>query len=199
MPRPTKASNPCTSEISSCSSFAFATTARESGCSLACSMLAARARTCFVSFARMSVTLGLPSVRVPVLSKMTVCTCLSCSIAAACRNRIPSLAPLPDETMMAIGVARPKEHGQAITNTLTALRIAMSIAVPARSQPMRVRTEMPMTIGTNTPEILSATLAMGAFDPCACCTSVMMFASAVSEPTLLARYCRTPVVLSVAA
>lgn len=78
---------------------------------------------------------------------------------------MPSLAPLPEDTMMAIGVARPKEHGHAITNTLTALRIAISTGVPAISQAKRVRTEIPMTIGTNTPEILSATLAMGALEP----------------------------------
>ncbi len=101
--------------------------------------------------------------------------------------------------MMAIGVARPSAHGQAMTSTLTARSIARSNGALASIQPAKVRTAMAMTTGTKIPLILSAMRAMGALEPWACCTSVMMLARAVSLPTLLARYCSAPVVFSVAA
>ena len=47
-------------------------------------------------------------------------------------------------------------------------------------------TAMHMTTGTNTPATLSASLAMGAFLPCASSTMRIICASAVSPPTLVA-------------
>ena len=58
---------------------------------------------------------------------------------------------------------------------------------------------MPITTGTNTPAMRSASRAMGAFDPPACSTSRMICASVVSSPILSARNFRKPVLLIVAA
>ena len=58
---------------------------------------------------------------------------------------------------------------------------------------------MPMTTGTNTPETLSAIFAMGAFVAAESSTSLIICASAVSLPTLVARHLRKPDVLIVAA
>ena len=41
------------------------------------------------------------------------------SIASALRKSMPGSAPRPVPTMMAVGVARPRAHGQAITSTAT--------------------------------------------------------------------------------
>ena len=56
---------------------------------------------------------------VPVLSTITVSTLWSFSSVAASLMRIPSLAPFPTHTMIAVGVARPRAQGQAITRTPT--------------------------------------------------------------------------------
>ena len=66
-----------------------------------------------------SVTCGLPSVIVPVLSSTTVVTFFATSKLSASFINIPSSAPLPMPTIIAVGVARPKAHGQAITSTVT--------------------------------------------------------------------------------
>ena len=64
-----------------------------------------------------SVTSGFPSVIVPVLSKMMVWILWVVSRASPPFMRIPFSAPLPVPTMMAVGVASPKAHGQAMTRT----------------------------------------------------------------------------------
>ena len=71
-----------------------------------------------------SVTEGLPSVIVPVLSKTTVSTLCAVSSASPPRIRMPISAPLPVPTMIAVGVARPSAHGQAMISTATALSSA---------------------------------------------------------------------------
>ena len=43
--------------------------------------------------------------------------------------RIPFSAPIPLPTIKAVGVARPKAHGQAITRTATAAKIARVIVL----------------------------------------------------------------------
>ena len=67
---------------------------------------------------------GLPSVSVPVLSMTSLLISRSTSIASAFLNNTPACAPLPVATMIDIGVARPKAHGQAMISTATALMIA---------------------------------------------------------------------------
>ena len=72
--------------------------------------------------------------------------------------RIPRLAPLPMPTVKAVGVARPSEHGQAITRTVT---IAISPLVKPsagsrRTQHNRVTMETQIITGTKTAATLSA-------------------------------------------
>ena len=94
------------------------------GCSLPRSRLAAR-RTRSSSLYSPAVStatrLGLPSVRVPVLSMTTVSTFSKISRASASRISTPVAAPRPVPTMIDIGVARPRAQGQAIIRTATAL------------------------------------------------------------------------------
>ena len=56
---------------------------------------------------------------VPVLSSTTVVTRPAISSAWASLIRIPSSAPRPLATRIAVGVASPKAQGQATTNTAT--------------------------------------------------------------------------------
>ena len=65
--------------------------------------------------------------------------------------------------MIATGVASPSAHGQLITNTEMPLASAYAKSFPRRSQTRSVTSEMLITTGTNTPETLSATFAIGAF------------------------------------
>ena len=71
-----------------------------------------------------AVTRGRPSVSVPVLSTTSVSTRASSSSASAFLISTPALAPRPVPTMIAIGVARPSAHGQAMISTATALTSA---------------------------------------------------------------------------
>ncbi len=56
---------------------------------------------------------------VPVLSKTIVSMRLSRSSDSAFLIKIPCSAPLPTPTVIAVGVARPRAQGQAITSTPT--------------------------------------------------------------------------------
>ena len=67
----------------------------------------------------MSVTSGLPRVSVPVLSSTIASSLCARSSASPERMRMPFSAPLPVPTMMAVGVARPMAHGQAMITTET--------------------------------------------------------------------------------
>ena len=62
------------------------------------------------------VTFGFPSVMVPVLSKTIKSAFPVSSIEEAFLNKNPCLAPLPEPTIMATGVAKPNAQGQEITN-----------------------------------------------------------------------------------
>lgn len=70
----------------------------------------------------MRVTAGVPLVMVPVLSNMIAFTLWAFSKGSAPLIRIPLVAPTPVPTMTAVGVARPRAHGQAIASTLRAQR-----------------------------------------------------------------------------
>ena len=68
--------------------------------------------------------------------------------------------PLP--TMIATGVARPSAQGQLITSTEIPRARAKPMVCPASSHTRIVAAAMEITAGTNTPDTLSATLAIGA-------------------------------------
>ena len=73
------------------------------------------------------------------------------------------MAPIPFPTMMATGVASPSAQGQLITSTEIPRAKAKPIVCPAISHAITVITAIIITVGTNTPETLSATFAIGAF------------------------------------
>ena len=58
--------------------------------------------------------------RVPVLSKTIVWSCLVFSKISPPLINKPRSAPIPVPTKMAVGVAKPKAQGQAITKTAIA-------------------------------------------------------------------------------
>ena len=66
------------------------------------------------------VTAGLPRVSVPVLSSTMVLMRRALSSASPPRIRMPCSAALPVPTMIAVGVARPSAHGQAMISTAIA-------------------------------------------------------------------------------
>ena len=120
--------------------------------------------------------------------------------------KIPSFAPFPTPTIMAVGVASPRAQGQAMTkiptNETSAYESACAkpkYAVPITSHAPSERKARTMTIGTNTDEILSASFWMGARLPCASSTILIMWASSVSDPTFVALNVNDPVVLIVPA
>ncbi len=69
---------------------------------------------------------------------------------------MPSWAPRPVPTSSAVGVARPSAQGQAMISTATAADDANASPAPASSQPAQVSTAKPITMGTNTALIRSA-------------------------------------------
>ena len=71
-------------------------------------------------------TRGLPRVMVPVLSSTTVSILRAISSASPPLIRMPRSAPRPVPTMMAVGVARPSAHGQAMISTATAFTMAVA-------------------------------------------------------------------------
>ena len=62
-------------------------------------------------------TSGLPLGDGPVLSKTTTLISFMAWMASPFRMRTPFSAPMPLPTIKAVGVARPKAHGQAMTST----------------------------------------------------------------------------------
>ena len=100
--------------------------------------------------------------------------------------------------MMAVGVARPSAHGQAMISTATAAVKASVAGWPVASQPTRVTRAMTSTAGTNTAATRSTRRCTGAREPWACSTRRTIWASAVSPPTLVASTTRCPLVLTVA-
>jgi len=69
-------------------------------------------------------TVGLPRVRVPVLSNAIVPILAVISRMSPPRKRIPRVAAFPEATRTAVGVASPSAQGQATIRTETALRSA---------------------------------------------------------------------------
>ena len=150
---------------------------------------------------RKSVTRGLPSVRVPVLSRTTVSTFRATSRLSASFIRIPLSAPLPIPTMIAVGVASPRAHGQAMISTVTMARRPWVKPSTGSSSihKMKESKAMAMIAGTKTAAILSTSFCTGALLPCASCTIAMIFESRVSVTSLSARNLKLPFPLIVPA
>ena len=139
------------------------------GCSERFSNAAARTRTSAranPSLAMICCTLGLPSVRVPVLSTISVSTFSINSKPSASLISTPSRAPRPIPTITEIGVANPNAHGQAMMSTDTAATKPCAIpgAGPSVVQRMKLKIAMPITVGTNHPDTRSASFCIGARD-----------------------------------
>ena len=132
-------------------------------------------------------TCGLPCVSVPVLSKTTVLTWLVRSIAAASLNQMPNLAALPMPTIIAAGVAKPKAHGHAITNTATAFIKACTQSPCMLQVSAKVPSAINTTTGTNTAATLSAIRAIGALLPCASASAFIISPRRVWLPSCSAR------------
>ncbi len=183
-----------------------ATIAAASGCSLAVSSPATRPSSsrsptaAKPSASAKSVSFGLPSVSVPVLSTTSVSTVPSSSIVSALRNRTPSEAPRPIATMIDIGVASPRAHGQAMISTATALTRACARrgSGPSIAHSAKVATAIAITARTKTAETRSASFWIGARLRCAAATMATMRASSVSPPTFSARMTSAPLPLIVA-
>ncbi len=118
------------------------------------------------------------------------------SSAVAFLNNTPRWAPSPVPTMIAVGVARPRASGQVITTTVMANSSAVCTPAPASSHTTNVPVPPSSATSTSQNAARSASRCPGALEFCACCTSATICASAVSEPTLVARTRRVPVVLT---
>ena len=105
---------------------------------------------------------------------------------------MPFFAPTPLPTIIATGVASPSAHGQLMTSTAIARDSASPNGAPSSSQTIIVTTAMEITTGTNTPDTLSATLAIGAFVAAASDTMRIIWLSVVSSPTRVASQRRKP-------
>ena len=107
-------------------------------------------------------------------------------------NKIPFFAPTPLPTIIATGVAKPNAQGQLITSTEIPLTSALPKAAPHSNHTIIVTTAIEITIGTNTPETLSATLAIGALVAEASLTIFIIWERVVSSPTLVALHLIKP-------
>ena len=196
-PRPVSERNSVAASFGTPSASAAITIARASGCSLGRSSAAAsasRRSRDWLPRITSSVSAGLPSVSVPVLSTTRVSMSRSDSIAPASLNNTPCCAPRPLATMIEIGVARPSAHGQAMISTDTA---AISACVSRGSGPTiahaaNASNATTTTAGTNHAATLSATRCSGARLRWAAATRATICASMVSPPTFCARMVSAP-------
>ena len=99
---------------------------------------------------------------------------------------------------MAIGVARPRAHGHAITRMDIAMVRLNWMSRPASIQPMNTATAMTMTVGTNTAATLSAMFATGALVPWAISIMRAIWNRTVSSPVFSILALRLPAPLTVA-
>ena len=107
-------------------------------------------------------------------------------------------APRPVPTMMAVGVARPREQGHAMMRTATAATRPALASPPTSHQPTKVPRAMRATAGTKMAEMRSARRCTGALEPWASSTRRTIWARAVSAPTAVARRVSVPSALMVA-
>ena len=134
-----------------------------------------------------SVTSGSPRVKVPVLSRIMALIFEVFSRVVASLIRILCFAPMPVPTATAVGVARPKASGQAITTVETANVSAVISPAPAITyHPKKAASPEPMATMTKTAAALSAILCPGALEFWAVSTILIICASTVSPPTFTA-------------
>src|SRR6476469_433495 len=137
--------------------------ASASGCSLEVSIYATSARTAWADIGApgatsRSVTVGFPSVTVPVLSSTTVVRSPARCSASPPLISTPSSAPLPVATITAVGTASPIAQGQAMISTATDAAKARTTAAPGSEPPTcaptnqttNVAIDSVITIGTKT-------------------------------------------------
>ena len=159
-------------------SLSLFTIASPRGCSEPFSALKAICNNSFsltLSVAIISVTTGLPSVIVPVLSNIIVSILCADSSASPPFISIPFSAPLPVPTIMAVGVARPNAHGHAITNIDINIVSENTISFPpTKYQSNELTIAITKTVGTKYPDTVSANFAIGAFVPCASSTNFII-------------------------
>src|SRR5262249_13575690 len=130
---------------------------------------------------------------------MMTSSLVASSRAPAFLNRIPFMAPRPVPTITAIGVANPKRVRAGITKTVIVNVMANNNGWPTqRYQTAKVRRPMTMAARTSHCDARSASNWAGAFEFCASCTSLTIWASAVSAPTLVAVSRKVPLLLMVA-
>lgn len=97
----------------------------------------------------MLVTSGFPFVSVPVLSKIIVLILCARSSASLFLIRIPACAAFPVPTIIAVGVASPSAHGQAMIRTAMNVPRANDIVSPAKLHHVtNVIMLMQKTVGT---------------------------------------------------
>ena len=168
IPNPVNELKSLTSNNSKFLFLASSTIAKPNGCSERYSTLAAsckRTSSDKLLNVTISVTEILPSVNVPVLSNTIVLTSLANCKASELFIKIPCSAPLPVPTIIAVGVAKPKAQGQAITSTaIIIFREKLQDTSPTKYHKIPAISAKTITIGTNTPEILSASFAIGALE-----------------------------------
>ena len=88
--------------------------------------------------------------------------------------------------------ARPSAHGQLITRTDIPLAIANPMLSPANNHIIVANIAITITTGTNIPDTLSATFAIGALVAAASLTILIIWESVVSSPTLNALHFINP-------
>ena len=193
-PRPATAVMPVMLAAAIPRACAASSTAFASGCSLPCCNPAASASSVASSPSNACncISVGLPTVSVPVLSNATVRSWRVVSNASTSLTKMPARAATPVPAITAAGVASPSAHGHAITSTATALSNACDQSPAASPHANSVTLAMAITTGTNTALTLSTMRWIGAFLACASSTNRTMRASADSAPTATVRMRRRP-------
>lgn len=107
-------------------------------------------------------------------------------------TNIPLLAQSPSLTTIASGVANPKLQGQATTSIVTNVIIASPNSAPSSRYIKNVTIAIIITVGTKTPDILSAIFAIGAFVLLASITNLTISETVDSLPILSALYLINP-------
>ena len=148
---------------------------------------------------RTAITVGRPTVSVPVLSKTTAVTSAARWSASPPLTSSPASAPRPVATITAVGTARPIAHGQAMISTATPLAKARTRlpSPPASAQITTVSAASPITAGTNTAATRSARCWMGARVACASCIIRTICASVLDGPAAVVRTTSVPVPFTV--
>jgi len=117
----------------------------------------------------------------------------ACSSAPASLNKMPRRAPMPVPTIIAVGVAEPERVGARDDHNGDREQ-QRGLEREPNTQNHAANVISPPASATSTSQnaALSASRCAGAFEFCAACTSATICASAVFEPTFVARARRNP-------